>query len=147
MQPVNTPRTPRWLLPALLLLTAIAGMLWYVTGRQDAGTPGFAVPATSPGIGAPTAAPVGESLEPVPTTTSSAPPAQSAPPAAPVDLAVAIERARAAQGLPPPTATPPVPPPGQTSWQNMTPQEAAKVFEDAVKNKSVSSPASPFRHE
>lgn len=60
----------------------------------------------------------------------------------PGDLLAAINQARAEKGIP----TIAAPPPGQASWQGMSPKEAAKVFEDAVKaaNTNTSSPASPF---
>jgi len=59
---------------------------------------------------------------------------------APKDLIAAIVHAQAEEGKP--TLSSPI---GQSSWKGMPPEEAAKVFENAVKAASNSSATSPFR--
>jgi hypothetical protein len=60
----------------------------------------------------------------------------------PVDLATAIQHARADVG-----STPAPLPPGVVSWQGMTQEQAAKAFESAVQEYSRSITAKPFRSE
>lgn len=63
----------------------------------------------------------------------------------PGDLLAAIKYAQEERGNP--TITPPV---GQSSWQGLSPKDAAKVLEEAVKATfapSASSAVSPFRND
>lgn len=130
------------------------GVWWYVATVPDQDAPRRdpqAGPGTSVILAPQTlATPVG--AEPIlPSTGSSSAAAGTAasttavaprPETPPGDLLAAIKRAQAAAGTQ--AIAPPV---GQSSWQGMSPKEAAKAFEEAVKAASASSAVSPFSKE
>lgn len=128
----------RMVVAGVLLIGAVIGIaVWWNTNTANhTGT--SAEPVQSNTVIQPEANTLATKAEPPPD-------AQTASPAMPPrgDLAAAIKQAQAEKSIPLP-APPPV---GQSSWQGLSPKEAARVFEDAVKASSQTSPVSPFRHE
>lgn len=128
---------------ALVLVAAVLGLHRWLGADAGAGEPGQpsqtiatagARAAPAPGGGAPSGVKVPGNAASVPQNMR--------PRQVPADLGVALELARSASVAPPHG-----PPGGQASWQGMTPQDAAKVFEAAVRpDSSAPATVNPFAH-